>query len=456
MQQNCTMLRMHLVSSGYSPGVSCSKSNRGARSQSSVGLGTSTVHDSRVWIGRCSSRGGGRGGGSVGVVGCQARRRGDNSWLQQQQRREEQLQARARQSLRLRQSRDSTDRSCFVGTMSKMNQSLPISMPPTSAALKEEQGRKTQRMTRRGALVALSYMGCAVMLVMFNKAALSTYRFPCANVITVLQMICSTALLYVLKSLDIISFAGEGNGAVELAADGFVPLRTLKRTSPLSIAYLFYMVVGMASIRGVNVPMYTTLRRTTVLFTMVMEFFLAGQKHSSPIVSSVGLIVLGAFIAGARDLSFDTQGYLIVLLSNLTTAIYLSTISRLGKTTGLNSFGLMWCNGVICGPILFLWILVSGELGRALQFPAVFFPGFQLVIVLSCMMAFCLNYTIFLNTSLNSPLTQTMCGNLKDLGTVLIGWLWFGGLPFDWLNVIGQFLGFVGSGVYAYCKLKGK
>lgn len=161
MQQNCTMLRMHLVSSGYSPGVSCSKSNRGARSQSSVGLGTSTVHDSRVWIGRCSSRGGGRGGGSVGVVGCQARRRGDNSWLQQQQRREEQLQARARQSLRLRQSRDSTDRSCFVGTMSKMNQSLPISMPPTSAALKEEQGRKTQRMTRRGALVALSYMGCA-------------------------------------------------------------------------------------------------------------------------------------------------------------------------------------------------------------------------------------------------------------------------------------------------------
>lgn len=96
------------------------------------------------------------------------------------------------------------------------------------------------------------------------------------------------------------------------------------------------------------------------------------------------------------------------------------------------------------------------------------------------MMAFCLNYTIFLNTSLNSPLTQTMCGNLKvsncdinlldvledlteksnefpyhslkehglslsfevsnvqlvqDLGTVLIGWLWFGGLPFDWVRL---------------------
>lgn len=37
----------------------------------------------------------------------------------------------------------------------------------------------------------------------------------------------------------------------------------------------------------------------------------------------------------------------------------------------------------------------------------------QFCVVLSCMMAFCLNYTIFLNTTLNSALTQTMCGNLK-------------------------------------------
>ena len=37
----------------------------------------------------------------------------------------------------------------------------------------------------------------------------------------------------------------------------------------------------------------------------------------------------------------------------------------------------------------------------------------QAVIGTSCLLAFALNYTIFLNTSLNSALTQTMCGNLK-------------------------------------------
>jgi len=49
------------------------------------------------------------------------------------------------------------------------------------------------------------------------------------------------------------------------------------------------------------------------------------------VVISVGLIVFGAFVAGARDLSFDAHGYAIVFLSNITTAIYLATIARVGR-----------------------------------------------------------------------------------------------------------------------------
>ncbi|KAH7282801.1 hypothetical protein KP509_35G047900 [Ceratopteris richardii] len=292
------------------------------------------------------------------------------------------------------------------------------------------------------------------MLVMFNKAALSSYGFPCANVITLLQMICANGLLFTLKSWNMINFGKDPR--TDLSLKGLVPYQTLLKTSPLSFAYLFYMIVGMASIRGVNVPMYTTLRKTTVFFTLIIEYLLLGHRYSRYVVSSVAIIVLGALVAGSRDFSFDLQGYSIVILSNVTTAIYLATISKFGKTSGLNSFGLMWCNGMICAPVLTVWTVLSGELGRALSFPQLQAIDFQLVVLASCTLAFFLNYTIFLNTTLNSPLTQTICGNLKDLLTVVLGWIWFGGLPFDLVNVLGQFLGFGGSGIYAYCKLKGK
>jgi solute carrier family 35 len=96
---------------------------------------------------------------------------------------------------------------------------------------------------------------------------------------------------------------------------------------------------------------------------------------------SVALIVFGAFVAGARDLSFDARGYAIVFVANITTAVYLATINRIGKSSfffqhimffhvtksfwldvlflpigkssGLNSFGLMWCNGIILIALFF-------------------------------------------------------------------------------------------------------
>lgn len=329
---------------------------------------------------------------------------------------------------------------------------LPVSDPPKG----DERLFKGSTMTKRGAYAAISYMACAVLLVLFNKAALSSYNFPCANVITLFQMICSCSFLYVMIHWKVISFnVADMSSAVDNPLT-LVPLKTLIHTLPLSLTYLLYMLVSMESVRGVNVPMYTTLRRTTVVFTMVMEYFLARQRYTSSVVGSVGLIVLGAFVAGARDLSFDAYGYAVVFLANITTAIYLATIARIGKSSGLNSFGLMWCNGFVCGPILLVWTYLRGDLEVTFNFPQLLSPGFLLVLFFSCVLAFFLNYSIFLNTTLNSAVTQTICGNLKDFFTIGLGWVIFGGLPFDSLNVIGQILGFVGSGLYAYYKLVGK
>ncbi|KAL8508179.1 hypothetical protein ACS0TY_018672 [Phlomoides rotata] len=109
-----------------------------------------------------------------------------------------------------------------------------------------------------------------------------------------------------------------------------VSIKALISTSPLSLTYLIYMVASMESVWGVNVPMYTTLRRTIVVFTMIIEYFMVGQRYSTHVLGSVSLILLGAFVAGARDLSFDAYGYLVVFISNITTAIYLTTIARIG------------------------------------------------------------------------------------------------------------------------------
>ncbi|KAL4179823.1 hypothetical protein AMTRI_Chr13g122020 [Amborella trichopoda] len=270
---------------------------------------------------------------------------------------------------------------------SSKNHVLPVSSMGLERADSLHPKPSSSALTKRGAYAALSYMTC---------------------------MICSTSILYVMRRWKIISFTmGESYTASADSSTSLVPMETLLHTLPLALSYLLYMLASMESVRGINVPMYTAIRRTTVVFTMIVEYLLTAQKYSSSIIASVAVIVFGAFIAGARDLSYDFHGYAIVLVSNIATAIYLATIARIGKSSGLNSFGLMWCNGLICGPILLLWTYFRGELGTTVNFSYLYSPGFQAVMLLSCIMAFFLNYSIFLNTTLNSAVTQTMCGNLK-------------------------------------------
>ncbi|KAK6273267.1 hypothetical protein POUND7_010350 [Theobroma cacao] len=386
---------------------------------------------------------------------------------------------------------------------STKKEGLPL-IDPSKTELRHETA-VASAMSNKGAHAALGYMVSAVLLILFNKAVLSSYSFPYANVITLFQMLCSCAFLYAMKRWKIISFTEGEPQSITGNPVTLVPLNTLFHTLPLAVSYLLYMLITMESVRGINVPMYTTLRRTTVAFTMIMEYLLTGRKHSSYVVGrlepfymlfssnnwhhngckvatldllvhnidltsanlsyskdfiSVGIIILGAFVAGARDLSFDAYSYSIVFIANICTAVYLASIARIGKSSGLNSFGLMWCNGIICAPILLFWTSFSGDLEAMMSFPYLYSKGFQsiltllhfdhlnvfqVVMFLSCIMAFLINYFVFLNTTLNSALTQTICGNLKDLFTIGLGWLLFGGLPFDLMNVVGQSLGFLGS-----------
>nr|GEV35706.1 nucleotide-sugar uncharacterized transporter 3 [Tanacetum cinerariifolium] len=114
--------------------------------------------------------------------------------------------------------------------------SLPLSDPSPQRG-GEQRLFKGSTMTSRGAYAALSYMSCAVMLVLFNKAALSSYSFPSANVITLFQMICSCSFLFVLRRWKLISFSsGDADNSTR-----FVSLQTLIHTSPLALTYLLYM-----------------------------------------------------------------------------------------------------------------------------------------------------------------------------------------------------------------------
>ena len=64
-------------------------------------------------------------------------------------------------------------------------------------------------------------------------------------------------------------------GLIDFPAFNFA---TARKVAPLSFVFIAYVVVSLISLGRVNVPMFTALRRLTIVFVMIEEYFLLSES----------------------------------------------------------------------------------------------------------------------------------------------------------------------------------
>jgi len=163
------------------------------------------------------------------------------------------------------------------------------------------------------------------------------------------------------------------------------------------------------------------------------------------------MMAIGALIGGWSDLKFDLIGYGLTFLVNMITAASLVLIPRTGKDANLGSFGLMLYQVTLSFPMVLFLFIVSGEYQQVEVYTHLYDARFQIAFFVSCVQIFLLNYSIFWCTQLNSPLTTTVTGQLKNVLQILGGFLLFD-VPVVPMNVFGISVGISGSFLYTFAK----
>ncbi|XVE71321.1 hypothetical protein DITRI_Ditri10aG0141700 [Diplodiscus trichospermus] len=237
---------------------------------------------------------------------------------------------------------------------------------------------------------ALSYGIASMAMVFINKAILMQYAHS-MTLLTVQQL--ATALL--------IHF-GRKFGYTK--AKG-IDITTAKRLLPVSLFYNANVAFALASLKGVNIPMYIAIKRLTPLAVLIAGFFSGKGKPTTQVILSVLLTAAGVIVAAAGDFSFDLFGYSMAL-----TSVFFQS----------NSF------------------------------------SFLVILVLSLVMGIALNYTMFLCTIVNSALTTTIVGVLKGVGSTTLGFIVLGGVQVHGLNVTGLVINTAGGVWYSYAKYQQK
>ncbi|KAL8160972.1 hypothetical protein V2J09_012461 [Rumex salicifolius] len=292
-------------------------------------------------------------------------------------------------------------------------------------------------------IAAVSYGVASMAMVFINKAIVMQYVY--SMTLLTFQQLATTILIHI----------GRVTGRTKARP---LSMGTAKKLLLVSLFYNANVAFALASLKGVNIPMYIAIKRLTPLAVLVSGFLMSKKKPSKEVSLSVLLIAAGVIIAALGDFSFDLVGYGMALTSVFFQTMYLVLVEKSGAEDGLSSIEIMFYNSFLSLPFLLFLIIATREFPNSLSL--LFAQGtslsFLTILVLSLLMGIVLNYTMFLCTVVNSALTTTIVGVLKGVGSTTLGFFFLGGVEFHALNVAGLVINTAGGIWYSYAKYKEK
>uniref|UniRef100_A0A3Q3EDN9 UDP-N-acetylglucosamine/UDP-glucose/GDP-mannose transporter-like n=1 Tax=Kryptolebias marmoratus TaxID=37003 RepID=A0A3Q3EDN9_KRYMA len=273
-------------------------------------------------------------------------------------------------------------------------------------------------------LSALLYAGSSFLITVVNKTVLTSFRFPSYLCLGIGQMFTTIVVLYVAKMSLAVQFQDFDRSI-------------LLKIFPLPLLYVGNHVTGLASTKKLSLPMFTVLRKFTILMTMILEAYVLRKTFPKRIVYSVVAIVFGALVAASSDLAFDLEGYTFILLNDaFTAASGVYTKKKLGDQE-LGKYGVLFYNSLFIVLPTLLASAATGDLHEAAVFEDWTQATFVFCFLMSCFMGFVLMYSIVLCSYYNSALTTTVVGAIKNVAVAYIGIFVGGDYIFSWENFLG-------------------
>ncbi|KAK0730136.1 triose-phosphate transporter family-domain-containing protein [Lasiosphaeris hirsuta] len=292
----------------------------------------------------------------------------------------------------------------------------------------------------------LSYLGfyflCNISLTIYNKLILGKFAYPW--LLTALHAGSASIGCYCLLM----------RGQFVLTKLSFQQNTVLVL---FSILFTINIATSNVSLAMVSIPFHQIMRSTCPVFAVII--YRLRYKRTYPTETYLALIpvVMGVGLATYGDYYFTTAGFVLTLLGVILAVIKTVATNRIMTgalalsplETLLRMSPLAFLQAVVCA-------ILSGELSTFRQNNPDG-PSRMMILALAGngLLAFMLNVSSFSTNKVAGALTMTVCGNIKQCLTVLLGIALFG-VKVGFLNGLGMMIALSGAAWYSAVELRAK
>jgi len=305
----------------------------------------------------------------------------------------------------------------------------------------DEEAENTKKLYVMRLVTALFYAFSSFLITVVNKVVLTSCRFPSSTILALGQIVTIILVLFFAKKFGLVTYPN-------FARDSF------RKIFPLPFLYLGNAVTGLGGTKELSLPMFTASRRFSILFTMILEFYILGVRPGFAVQLSVYTMIGGALLASTNDVKFSVPGYALVMLNNVFTASNGVFMKKKLESKEFGKYGLMFYNALFMFVPLAFFAYLNGDFEKAMEYPHWNSSYFLINFILSCFMGFILNVSVVLCTLYNSALTTSIIGCLKNISVTYLGMFIGGDYVFQLYNFIGINISVAGSLLYTYVTFK--
>lgn len=293
----------------------------------------------------------------------------------------------------------------------------------------------------RGLVAILQWWGFNVLVIIMNKWIFQKLDFKFPLTVSTVHFICSTIGAYIaIKVLKV-------KPLIEVN-----PQDRLRRILPMSFVFCVNIVLGNVSLRYIPVSFMQTIKSFTPATTVALQWLVWKKSFDRRVWLSLIPIVGGIVLTSVTELSFNMVGFLAAFFGCVVTSTKTILAESLLHGYNFDSINTVYYMAPYATMILALPALVFEGWGVATWLntqESLFGP--LLIIFLSGVSAFCLNFSIFYVIHATTAVTFNVAGNMKVAVAIVISWFIFQN-PISFMNAIGCSVTLIGCTFYGYVR----